>query len=271
MKISYEGTVLRGRALDVRGLDVSARDVVAAIREEASPVAIDAPTPGEIHERVGRVRPGMGLQTRTALAVAARSLGYSAPQDEEIAAVEAKLSAVSRPSVSTRAARKAASDRGSETERVRERVAELRGRVQAARERGEEPTELEAELATAVRELSEVETAAAAARETLVAAREDAREARDARERRMRLEDRRANLERAARAQLVERVDGAYADAVRAVPGPTPADPFDADPVTAALAIGRVADLAAPVVLECDRFESEGAAASWLDAPVVRL
>ena len=172
MKISHEGTVLCGRALDVRDLDVSASDVIAAVRGEASPVTVDAPTPGAIHERVGHVRPGMGLQTRTALAVAARSLGHSTPQDEEIAAVEAKLSELSCPSASTRAARKAASDRGTETERVRERVAELRGRVQAARERGEESTELEAELATAVRELSEVETEAAAARETLVAARE---------------------------------------------------------------------------------------------------
>jgi hypothetical protein len=86
----------------------------------------------------------------------------------------------------------------------------------------------------------------------------------------MRLEDRAANLERAARAHLVEQVETAYTDAVAAVPGRTPANPFEADGVTAALAIARVAALDAPVVLACDRFESAAAAASWLDAPVIR-
>ncbi|MFB6180057.1 MAG: hypothetical protein ABEI77_10070 [Halorientalis sp.] len=103
------------------------------------------------------------------------------------------------------------------------------------------------------------------------AAREQAREARDVRDERLRLEDERANLERAARAHLVEQVASVYANAVATAPGPTPDDPFAADSVTAALAVGRVGHLQAPVVLECDRFEDASAAAAWLNVPVVRL
>ncbi|MFD1586221.1 hypothetical protein ACFR9U_04450 [Halorientalis brevis] len=271
MILSFEGTIREGRALDVRDLDLTAAAVVAAVRGRESSVDVTAPEHGSVHERVGHVRPGMGLSTRTALAAAARSRGLSAPQDEQLAAVRAELSTLDCPSVSTRAERRSVSEQGAETERLRERVAALRGRVQAARERGDDTEELEAELAAAVRDLSEAETERVAARERFDAARDAAREARDVREQRLKLADRRANLERAARAHLVEQVDTEYAEAVAAVPGRTPTNPYEADGVTAALAVGRVAALNAPVVLDCDRFDSPEAAASWLDAPVVRL
>ena len=271
MRITYDGTVREGRSIDLHDADLSATAVVAAVRGEQSPVDVTAPDPGAVHERVGHVRPGMGLATRTALAAAARSRGLSAPQDEQLAAVRAELSSLECPPISTRAERRSLSEQGTETDRLREQVAALRGRVQAARERGADADALEAELAAAVRELSEAETERVAARERFDAARDEAREARDDREQRLRLEDRQANLERAARSHLAEQVETEYVEAVAAVPGRTPANPFEADGVTAALAVGRVAALDAPVVLECDRFESPAAAASWLDAPVIQL
>ncbi|MFB6180058.1 MAG: hypothetical protein ABEI77_10075 [Halorientalis sp.] len=129
MILTHEGTTYRGRALDLRAVDLDGESVVAAIRGQESGVTVDAQAPGELHERIGHVRPGMGLSTRTALAVAARSRGYATPQDEKLAAVETELANLSCPPVSTRQARKAASQEGTETARLRERVAELRGRL----------------------------------------------------------------------------------------------------------------------------------------------
>ena len=40
--------------------------------------------------------------------------------------------------------------------------------------------------------------------------------------------------------------------------------------MSAALAVLRLAETDAPVVLETDRFRSPAAAADWLDAPVIR-
>jgi multidrug resistance efflux pump len=137
-------------------------------------------------------------------------------------------------------------------------------------------SDLEAELAEATRELSERETERAAAREAVERAERIARESRDARERRRRLEDRRANLQRRARAHLVERIRDEYERALSAVPGgPIEVerfdDPFAVEGVTAALAVGRVAEFRAPIVVACDRFECPGAAAEWLDATVLRV
>jgi|GEM_PF-271572 len=297
---------LSGRVIDLRERTeraVSAERVVAAVRrrrgdrvdepDEETTVAgpdpqadmggpdlvVQCPDPGPAHEHVGLVEPGMALRTRTALAAAARSRGVSPPQDEELATVRAKLADLSVPEVDTQAARERLAGTESAVEAGRERVATIRGRLQAARDAGRETDELREELRAAARGLSEVETERAAAREELERAERRAREARDARDRRRRLEDRAANLERAARAHLVDTMREEYATAVAAVPRSGVSDerdsgsvaPFDADPVTAALAVGRVAELRAPVVLAVDRFESPNAAADWLDAPVVRV
>lgn len=295
---------LSGRALDLRGrvgADVDAERVVAAVRrdwagpedelgagtpvvdtgERAAPidrsVRVACPDPGPAHEHVGLVEPGLSLRVRTALAVAARSRGLSAPQDEELASLRAELDDLRVPDVDAKAARERLAGTESAVEAGRERVAALRGRLQAARDAGRETGDLREALRAATRELSEVETERAAAREALDRAERRAREARDARERRRRLEDRVANVERAARAHLVDAVREEFATAVAAVPGSDGGHdvdgggpgPFDADPVTAALAVGRVAQLRAPVVLAVDRFDSATAAADWLDAPVV--
>jgi len=302
---------LSGRALDLRewtGTDVDAEGLVAAVRrnqgdsdeapadegavsdpkeakaeaevEEAAvehPVAVACPDPGPAHEYVGLVEPGMALRVRTALAAGARSRGLSAPQDEDLASVRTELADLTVPEADAAAARERLAGTESAVTAGRERVATIRGRIQAARDRGRETDDLREELRAAARKLSEIETEHAAAREALEQAERRAREARDARERRRRLEDRAANLARAARSHLVDALREEYVTALAAVPGsdrtgdPGGEEPFDADPVSAALAVGRVAQLRAPVVLAVDRFASADAAADWLDAPVVRV
>jgi len=271
-------TVCEGRAIDARDLPVDANTVLEAIGDSKAgtdeAVAVDAPDPGPLHDRVGYLGPGVSIRTRTALALAARSRGLSAPQDDQIERIEEKLDEIEPPTVETTDVRRQAADRGAETDRLRERVAELRGQIRARREQGADASDLESELADAVRRLSEAETERVAASQRLDGTAESAREARNVRDRRMRLQDRKANREREARAHLVAEVQSEYADAVVAVPesdvSPA-ADPFAVDDLTAALAVARVADLSAPVVLACDRFETPAAAADWLGAAVVRV
>lgn len=284
-----------GRALDLRDLALDPATVATAVRDgdghetwadggraDGRKVAVDCPPPGPAHEYVGRIGPGTGLRVRTALAAAARSRGGEAPQDDELARVREALSDLTVPAPpDLRAPRKRLAGTDAAVDRIRERVAALRGRVQAGREAGRDVSDLEAELAEATRELSERETERAAAREALERAERLARESRDARERRRKLEDRRANLERDARAHLVDRIRPEYEAALAAVPGPNDraddpsaevrSDPFDADGARAALAVARAGALDAPVVLACDRFETPAAAAEWLDAPVLRV
>ena len=271
MMLEAGGIVRTGRTIDARNVPVDGATVAAAIRGQRTPITVESPAPSPVHERVGYVRPEMGVSVRTALAAAARSRELSAPQDDDIAARRAELADIEVPEIATDTVRREFAAADTETERLEERVAELRGRVQVLRERGtdEAVAEAEAALTSAVRELSEVATDRTAASQRLD--RDRLKKARDARERRLRLEDEVANLERAARASLAAELREAYAAAVADTPGPSSSDPFEADPVTAALAIGHVADLRAPVVLACDRFRAPAAAASWLDAPVVRV
>lgn len=287
MILRTDSVVREGRVVDARDLSLDADAVLEAIRTQEAelpdvhPVTIDAPDPEPVHERVGYLRSGMGLRARTALAAAARSRGLDAPQDAAIERVEAELAALDLEPVERAAARKEAAETADETARLRERVAELRGRIQERRDRDADTDDLEPELLEAIRELSEAETEQVAASQRLAGTAETARENRDARERRLRLQDRTANLERAARAHLAETLEAEYAAGVAAVPGSDeggggaageqPADPFAVDGLTAALAVARVADLSAPVVCSCGRFETPAAAAAWLDAPVIRL
>lgn len=272
MRVEAGEVTAVGRAVDLPDLDVDAATVAAAVRGEDAPLAVGCPPPGPVHERVGLVTEASSLRVRTALAAAARSRGLTAPQDAVLERVRERLDAVEAPSVDLEAARRRVAAAGEDEARLRERVAELRGRVRALREAGRSPAEAREALSEAVRSLSEVETDRLAAEQTLERARSRARDARAARDRRLRLEDRAANLRRAARAHLVAAVREEYASAVEAAPGGSAAaDPFEADPVTASLAVARVADLEAPVVLDCGRFPDAAAAADWLDAPVIRL
>jgi chromosome segregation ATPase len=158
-------------------------------------------------------------------------------------------------------------------DRERERVAHTRGRLQERRENGGETDQLQAELDDALRELTEAETDAIAATQRYDSARQRLRERRERRERQFRLEDEIANLERRARSHLVDQLHDEYRATLASMEDDTDlsADLFDVDPVTGALAVVRLGDLSAPVVLAVDRFDSTEDASDWLDAPVVHI
>lgn len=267
-----------GRAVDLVA-DVGPDDVAAAVRTgrataDGTEIEVYARDPGPLHERVGAVGPSPSIRPRTALALAARSRGWSTPVDARLAAARERLDAVDvdGADVDLAASRRRVAEATAETEAARERVATARGRLLA--EAGDDATDGAAadRLAAAVRELSEVETAAVAARETHGSARTSVRRTRERLRERLRVADEVGNLERRARARLVEHARPAYRAALAAVPGHSiAADPFDTDPDAMALAVARVAHLRAPVVLACDRFPDARSAARWLRAPAIRL
>lgn len=276
------GSLVRhGRALRL-GRTVDPAVVCEAIRQ-AEPVALDgtelaieAPTPGSVHEFVGCIHPGMGLRIRTALAQAGRSRGLSTPHDETLDDLQAALAELDPPRSDTADHRRAVAEATAETERLHEQVATARGRVAAQDDDDDGPNR--ERLADVIQELSEVETKEAATRERLARERSDRRRRRDRLERRLELEDRIANLERAARSHLVDRLREEFARAVALVPSTEPAPshtdasgPFDVDPVTAALAIAQIGDLSAPIVLACDRFVSPQAAHECLRSPIIQV
>lgn len=303
-----------GRAVDCSDRDLAPEHVAAAVRRSPPPestggdtrsLRVECPAPGPVHQHVGLVAPSVSVRIRPALAAAARSRGAETPVDGDIRSVREDLAGHDVPAgPDLAAARRRLAGTESAVTEARERVAALRGRIQATRAEGRDASDLEAELAEATRRLSEQETERAAAREALEMARTEARETRDARDRQRRLEDRLANLERTARERLVEAVRDPFAAAVEAAPdsggredsseaadddtvgttddgtvettdddtaGLTGADPLAADGVTAALAVTRVAEMRTAVVLAVDRFASPADAAGWLDAPVVRV
>lgn len=249
-----------GAVADLRDSDVSGRAVAAGVRGDDGPCRIHCRPPGPLFDHVGYVHADMGLRVRNALAVAARSLDLSAPQAAEIERLRAERD---RLSVDEQPQRRTAAPEADPTE-LRERVATLRGRVQALEANDEDASDARAELRAAAAKLSESQTARIAAEEY----RDQTRSDRDRRERRMRLDDRIANRERDARSALVERVREPYERAVFAL-DPT-ADPFDAPPVVAALALLRIGRPRAPVVLAVDWFPSPAVAADWIGGPVVR-
>lgn len=272
------GDVVRcGRVVTVEHR-VNPTAIAEAVRRDCEGddrVAVAAPDPAPVHDHVGCIRAGMGLRTQTALARAARTLGVETPHDADLERARqslADLAGAGDTTTERTEGRREVAQTVEETERLREQVAAARGRLQARRENGLDPGPAADDLAEAIARLSERETAGAAAQQHLDEARKQAREHRDRRDERLRLEDRVANLERAARAHLVDRVRDSFVDALGHVPGyERVGEPFDADPVPAALAVARLADLAAPVVCCCDRFDSPTGAADWLDAPVIAV
>ena len=221
-----------------------------------------------LYDQVAVVAPGMSLDRRRLLAATARSTSATTSVDGALRAARQRLAGIEAPVPSPTEARRRVAETEADLERQRERVTALRGRLQVA---DGAAAESESEYEAAVRELSEVETEHLAARERLKAARRQARAARDQRERRLGLQDRIDNLERTARAELVETVRPAVDDAVPAVPGSAASTVAEAAPVTAALAAVRVGTLRVPPVLACRRFEGAAGAESWLGTPVVRL
>jgi hypothetical protein len=267
----------RGRTVSL-ARQVDPGTVARAVREGTADgpevtVSVTARTPHRVHGRVGCLQPGMGLRVRTALAAAARARGRRTPHDVQLRRARERLAALDIDGVETTEARRRLASARADTDRLRERVAAARGRLQAREELGADTGPARERLETAARELSEVETSVAAARQSLDWRRRKARATRDDLDERMRLEDEVANLERRVRGALVDCVRDAYAAAVADIPGGSsdPGDPFDVDPLTAGLAVARVADFDAPVVVACDRLGSARAASRWLAAPVVRI
>lgn len=282
------GETFSRRAIDLRetGTTVSAAAVRRAVRF-GRPVPPDAPevvcpSPGPVHEYVAHLEPEMAFDRRGALSTLARSRGHATPADAELAAVREELVSLRPPPpADVASARRRAAEAGAETERLRERVATLRGRLSAHRERDGESdavAEVEATLSETMTRLSEAATDRIAARQRLEHLESEAREARDERERRLELEDEAGNLERAVRRSLADRVYDEFASAVAALP-----DAFDAaagdepgeyggPPAAAALAVTRLADVRAPVVVSprvVAAFDGPDRASDFLRAPVV--
>lgn len=279
MRVTVDGVVRSGDAVELGSFDVDERVVVRAVRVERTTVGgirVDCPPPGAVHDYVGLVRPAMSVSIRSALAAVARQRGVEAPQDDELAAVRAELSSLSVPPVELASARKRASAVDPDgISRLREEVAAHRGAVQARQELDVDPTPARNRLHAAASRLSETVTDRDAAEQSLARARERARQVRDVRERRLELQDREGNLERAAREHLAGELAGEFAEAVDAVPGhgavASAPRSFEGNPVTAGLAIARLASLRAPVVLSADVFGAAREASRVLDAPVLRV
>jgi hypothetical protein len=275
MRVTVDGRTHEGRAVDLRGVDVDAAAVVRAVRNEATRVSVACPAPGPVHEHVARLPPP-AFDRRVALAAAARARGHDAGAKDDLEAARRELEATSPPAVEARERRRRVAEAGAEEERLRERVAELRGRVQARRRTDADTTAVEAQLAEATSALAEAETERIAAEQALERAERAAREARDRRERRLGLQDRVANLERRVREELAAAVWDRFRSAVEAVPGSAAVGPspgsYEGDPVTAALGVARLTPLDAPVVVDgLDRVSGAPEATCVLDAPTIYL
>lgn len=270
MKLHVRGTTYEGRVVDLRCRPVAGEDVAAAVRGGWPRPVVDAPAPGPVYDYCGHVHPAMGLRTKTALAMAARSRGHGTTHDETIAELRERLADIDRTEPTLPGAREAVDD--ATVAELRERVAATRGRLDARRSLGAETEAVEQRLRESAGTLAERETERAAARQSRRQRRDRAREYRERQARRRRLADRLANRRRDARRELVDRLTDEYVAALDAVPAHSPDErtAFEAPPVPAALAILRLAQTDAPVVVETDRFRSPAAAADWLDAPVVR-
>lgn len=266
------GSVTRcGSAVRVQQ-DVGAERLVAAVRsaESSRKTAVDCKPPSPLHGRIGHVHAEMGLRTRTALAAAGRTRGDETPYDEDIERLERELSALSVEETAAKSYRQELADQREETEALREAVAATRGRLAAHREQGLDTEELERKLEAKIRDLAETETSATAASQQFERARETARTNRDRREQEFKLEDRLANRRRDARRWLVDQLEPEYERAVQEL-AEERTDPFECKPTTASLAVGKIADYDAPLVLETTPFESVDAAHDWLGGPVICL
>ena len=243
-------------------------DGSAGVEERPEPSAV-----------LGRLPTDAGL--REQLAAAARSRERTASVAGEIDEIEAELAAIEVDPVDLTEARRRVAEATGETERLKERVATLRGDAQARRAVDAEADETLDELESAAAELSAAQTEAIAAEQALERARAEAARNRDERRRRLRLRDRLRNRRRTARRELAGAVYPEFRRALAAVPGGRPsaagADPsaYDGDPVAASLAAVRIAAVDGVVELRGDAARavrgSERSTRSLLRTAEVRL
>ncbi|SEA21002.1 hypothetical protein SAMN04488065_2263 [Haloplanus vescus] len=272
MRVDYEGRTYAGAVVDLRDTDVSPAAVVRAVREGESPVTVDCPDPSAVHDHVARLPPAT-FDLRAALAAAARALGHTSPSQSALEDAREELASLSPPTVEVADARRRVAAAGDREARLRERVAELRGRLQARKEVDAETESIEERLQEATSELAESETERIAAEQALEQAERAARAARDQRDRRLELEDRVANLEREVRQDLVGDVWERFRTALDAVPGRGTAaespGTYDGPRTTAAFAVARLAPLDAPVTVTAEADIAAETARTTLDAPVI--
>jgi DNA repair exonuclease SbcCD ATPase subunit len=214
----------------------------------------------------------MDLALRCALAAAGRSRGLRAPQADTIERLNREIASIDPDVPDLREARRRVAEAGEDLASLEAQVDRLSGRLAERRDAGQSTADLEARLADRTRELTEAETEAIAAREALERAEERARAARDARERRLSLVDRRENRRREARSWFLDRLEEPFRRALAALPveaEPTSPATFEDDSIAAALAVARLGDPRAPIVLIDAPFETAVAARGALTAPVI--
>jgi hypothetical protein len=294
MRIETPAWTRTGNAVDCRDSSIPARGFASAVA--ASPadsperVRVICPPVGELHAHVGLLSRQMASECsrRRALAAAARSRGLTADVADELAAARRELAAVSVPSVDLTEARERVASAREAVESVQASVPAARGAVQARESLAADgfgdgadaeaigAEEARARLESAITEASERETELLAAEQALDRERRRAREARDARERALELEDRVGNLERQARAQLVDAIEPTFTDARAHVRDSLTADGSSGStgegPSAAALdalAVVQIGSVEAPVVLAGGWFACADRARGCLDAPVI--
>lgn len=272
MRVRFGDERRVGRALCLRGrgTGLDAETLFDAVRDPDDE-RIRCCTPGPVHDHVGHLHAGMALDLSAALAAAARSRGFAAPQDEELATLDPVPA--ERPPDPV-AARRRLADAEADVTALRERTERLGGRVEARRDLGAPVADAERRLQVATRELAAAETERIAAEQVLERERAATGRARDARQAALRAADRRRNLERGAREHLLGRVADAFERALRSVPGGEAVARHDADAgptLPAALAVARIAHVRAPLVVEAESFERPAHAAACLGAPVLLL
>lgn len=283
-----DGTTCEGPVVDLRGVDTDARlspavldtAIAAGCPTPADVPRVHAPVPGPVHTHVSPLTPEVSLDRRAALAAVAVARGIETEYDGEIRATCRALRE-SPPEVGAaelREARRRAAEAGAETERLRERVATIRGRVEALRDASDGPAlgAAEQSLSEATRELSEAATERVAADQRLSLLEARARDARDERDARFELEDRLGNLERAAREVRVETVEPEFRDARRQfasqISAVSAANPAADSDLPDALAVAHIAPVAAPVVVTAGAAEVLGGpepAFDRLEIPVI--
>jgi hypothetical protein len=231
----------------------------AAPEEPADPGDPPFPVPAAV---LGRIPTGTSL--RRELAAAARSRGRESSVRDDLGRLRDEIAAIEVDTVDLAAARRRVAEASGEEERLKERVAALRGDVRARRAVEAETDDALGDLESAAAELSTAQTERIAAEQALERARKRATRARDRRERLLELGDRLRNRRREARRELAGEVYPAFRDALAAVPGAAPqragSEPseYDGPRLAASLAAVRIADLDAAVALGAE-------AASWID------
>ncbi|ELZ95065.1 hypothetical protein C440_08312 [Haloferax mucosum ATCC BAA-1512] len=302
-----DGTVRTGRAIDLSSERLDPNEVVDAVRTDSgrdadctdsapdTGLCIECPEPGPGYDRLARIpAPNSPLSRGELLVAVGRSRELATPVDDDLARLEARLlerepdsdentATLPAPSASDlREARRRVAAAGDDESRLRERVATLRGRLNAHREADDEEAAAatQSELVEVATELSEVETERVAAKQRLDALERAARRARDGREERLRIRDAIANRRRELRAylstELGDEFDATVRELVADARGPndfvrsaTSGTGNLQQTVVNGLAAVRIAELNAPVVLMRQPFTDLETAVQWLGTPVI--